>query len=240
MRERLTGRDWIFIGVCAAIFAASLFVALRWFPSAFPEASIEFEYDRNASLPLAERVLQGERIAVTGMKHTAMFDADDNAKVFLERTLGLKKANAEMRTNVHVWFWHHRWFTPLQEEEYGVDVAPTGELVAFTHHIPEERALPTPELAAARRIADDFLLRNRINTADLQLVAQSERKLPHRIQRIFTWDAKSVRPAGAPYRHTVIVDGNAIGQYEQRVKVPEQWQRTYDELRSWNNLAGKI
>jgi membrane protease YdiL (CAAX protease family) len=240
LRERLNRRDWIFIGVCAAIFAASLLVGIRWFPSAFPEASIELKYDRNASLPLAEQVLQGERIRTGGMKHTAMFDADDNAKVFLERTLGLKKANAEMRGNVHVWFWHHRWFKPLQEEEYGVDIAPTGELVAFTHHIPEERALPTPDLAEARRIADDFLARNRIRIDDLQLVAQSERKLPHRIQRIFTWDSKSVRPGGAPYRHTVIVDGNAIGQYEQRVKVPEQWQRTYDELRSWNNLAGKI
>jgi membrane protease YdiL (CAAX protease family) len=240
LRERLTRRDWIFIAVCAAILALSLFIGLRWFSSAFPEASIEFKYDREASLPLAERVLSGERINVTGHKHTAMFDADDTAKVFLERSLGLQKANAEMRANVHLWYWHHRWFQPLQEEEYGVDVAPTGELVSFTHRIPEDRALPTPDLAAARRMADDFLLRNRIELDDLQLVAQSERKLPHRIQRIFTWDSKSIHPAGAPYRHTVIVDGNAISQYQQRVKVPEQWQRSYTELRSWNSLAGNV
>ena len=240
MRERLTRRDWIFIAVCAGVLAASLFVGIRWFSSAFPEASLELKYDRKASLPIAERVLANERISVAGHKHTAMFDADDTAKVFLERTLGLQKANAEMRGNVHLWFWHHRWFRPLQEEEYGVDIAPTGELVAFTHRIPEDRALPTPDLAAARRLADDFLLRNRIKVDDLQLVAQSERKLPHRVQRIFTWDSKSVRPGGAPYRHTVIVDGNVVSQYEQRVKVPEQWQRSYTELRSWNNLAGNI
>jgi len=240
LRERLSRRDWIFIGVCAAIFAGSLFIALRWFPAAFPEASIEFKYTRDTSQPLAERVLRGERISVAGHKHTAMFDDDDNAKVFLERTLGLEKANAEMRGNVHLWFWHHRWFVPLQEEEYSVDIAPTGELVSFTHHMPEARALPATELGVARKLADDFLTRNAIRIDDLQLVAQSERKLPQRVERIFTFDSKTVRPANAPYRHTVIVDGNVVSHYEQRVKVPEQWQRSYDELRSGNNLAGQF
>lgn len=240
MRERLTRRDWLFVAICAAITAVSVFVALRWFSSAFPEASIEFRYDRRSSQPVAERVMQGEGIDTKGLKHTAIFDTDNNAKVFLERSLGLEKTNAILRRSVHIWFWHHRWFRPLQEEEYAVDVAPTGEIVSFNHHIPEERALPAIDPGAARQLAEAFLTRVGAGGADLQLVAQSERKLPKRIQRIFTYDSRTIRPAGAPYRHTVIVDGNTIGRYEQRVKVPEQWQRTYSELRSKNALAGTI
>src|SRR6476659_3943968 len=124
--ERLSHRDWMFLAICAAVFAASLYVVLNWFTAAFPEASIEFRYDRGASTPLAGRVLHDAGIDTRGMKHTATFDSDDLARIFLERSVGLERANAMMRREVHVWYWHHRWFVPQQEEEYAVEVAPTG------------------------------------------------------------------------------------------------------------------
>src|SRR5437660_2545168 len=171
------------------------------------------------------------------MKHSATFDDDDNAKIFLERSLGLDRANVVMHREVHLWFWHHRWFRPLQEEELAVDVAPTGEIVAWSHKLPEDRAVPTPDASAARGIAEAFLARNGVPVPSLQLVTQSERTLPRRMQRIFTWESKSIHPAGAPYRYNVVVDGNAVGDYAQRLRVPDDWQRTYHELRSRNIAA---
>ncbi len=238
--EKFTRRDWILIAICIAVFAVSLAVALTWFSRAFPEASIDFRYDRTASRALAERVLQGENIAVSSLRHSAVFDADDQAKTFLERTLGLAKASTIMRRQVHLWFWHHRWFRPLQEEEYSVDVAPTGEIVSFSHTIPEARAIATPSVAAARAIAESFLARNGVAPSALRAVAQSERNLPHRVQRIFTWESASIRPAGAPYRYDVTVDGNIVSSFSQHLRVPDQWQRSYRELRSKNELAGNV
>src|SRR5436190_5872457 len=87
VRERLTRGDWIFLAICAAISAVSVYVALRWFASAFPEASIDFRYDRRGSTVIAERVARAEGVDTSGFKHTAVFDDDDGAKVFLERTL---------------------------------------------------------------------------------------------------------------------------------------------------------
>lgn len=238
--ERLSHRDWMFLAICAAVFAASLYVVLNWFTAAFPEASIEFRYDRGASTPLAGRVLHDAGIDTRGMKHTATFDSDDLARIFLERSVGLERANAMMRREVHVWYWHHRWFVPQQEEEYAVEVAPTGEIVAFSHRLPEDRGFPSPTVAQAQAIAEQFLARNGARLADLTLVAQSERNLPHRVQRIFTWESKSIHPAGAPYRFVVNVDGTIVSGYSQRVKVPEQWVRTYRELRSKNGAAGNV
>ncbi|MCU1349563.1 MAG: Abortive infection protein [Acidobacteria bacterium] len=237
MRTRLDGRDWTFLLVCGAVAAASLLVILRYFASAFPEASIEFRYDRGSSRPIAERVLAAQHIDVRSLKHTAVFDADNNAKIFLERSLGLERANAVMRRDVHLWYWHHRWFRPLQEEEYAADVAPTGELVSYARRLPEGQALPSVDAVEARGIAERFLAENGIDVRPLQLVAQSERRLPRRMQRIFTWESRTVRPAGAPYRYEIVVDGNAIGSYAQRLRVPEQWQREYAELRSKNFAA---
>ena len=234
---RLTRSDWIFIATCVAIAALSVFVVLNWFTRVFPEASIDFRYDRDSSRSIAEPLVAAR---VGGMKHTAVFDGDDQAKIFLERTLGLARATPVMRSEVRLWWWHHRWFRPLQEEELAVDVAPTGEIVGYDDTIPEARALPSPDVAGARRIAEAFLGRARVNLADLQLVSQSERRLPQRMQRIFTWESQSVHPAGTAYRHVVTVDGNRVGSYRQKLRVPDQWSRSYEELRSKNGLAGLI
>jgi membrane protease YdiL (CAAX protease family) len=239
MRELLNRRDFRFLVVCGAVLAASLFIVLNYFSSAFPEASIEFRYDRDNSGTIAQRVLREQGLDVRGMKHSATFDDDDNAKIFLERSLGLDRANVVMRRDVHLWFWHHRWFRPLQEEELAVDVAPTGEIVTFSHKLPEDRAVPTPDASSARSIAESFLTRNGVLVPSLQLVAQSERTLPKRLQRIFTWESKAIRPAGAPYRYDIVVDGNAVGDYAQRLRVPDDWQRSYHELRSKNAAASR-
>jgi membrane protease YdiL (CAAX protease family) len=236
--DPLNKSDWTLIGVCVAVAAICLFIIFNWFTAAFPEASIDFRYDRNASAAIAEQVLAEQHIDVRGMKHAAVFDGDDNAKIFLERSLGLTRANGVMRREVRAWWWRNRWFKPLQEEEFQVDVAPTGEIVSFTDVIPENRPLPAIDIAAARQMADAFLARRHVNLADLQLVSQSERQLPHRVQRIFTWESHSIHPAGAPYRHVVTVDGNRVSSYAQRLRVPEAWQRNYEELRSKNRLAG--
>lgn len=239
-REPLNRSDWLLIAICVAITAASLFVALNWFGAAFPEASIDFRYDRKASRAIAERLLAAQRIDVRDMKHTAVFDGDDYGKIFLERSVGLARANAVMRRDVRLWWWRNRWFRPLQEEEFQVDVAPTGEIVSFTDVIPESRALPAVDLPRARQLATSFLTLNSVRIPDLQLVSESERQLPHRVQRIFTWESQSIRPAGAPYRHVITVDGDRVSSYAQKLRVPETWQRQYRELRSKNMLAGNV
>jgi membrane protease YdiL (CAAX protease family) len=238
-REQLTRADWLLIAACVAIAAVSIFVVVNWFGAAFPEASIEFRYDRGSSEKLANGVLAAQRIDTRGMKHAATFDSDDEPRIFLERSLGLKKTNEILKRDVRLWAWSHRWFRPLQEEEFRVDIAPTGEVIGFSDRIPEDRAINSPDVAIARAIAERFL--TNINAfANLKLVAQSERRLPKRMQRIFTWDSQSVHPAGAPYRTIVTVDGDRVSSFSRRIKVPEDWQRSYRELRSKNLLAGNV
>jgi membrane protease YdiL (CAAX protease family) len=238
-REQLTRADWFLIAACAAIAAVSIFIVVNWFGAAFPEASIEFRYDRGSSEKLAGGVLAEQLIDTRGMKHSATFDSDDEARIFLERSLGLKKTNEILKRDVRLWAWSHRWFRPLQEEEFRVDIAPTGEVIGFSDRIPEDRAINSPDVSSARAIAERFL--GNINAfANLKLVAQSERRLPKRMQRIFTWDSQSIHPAGAPYRTIVTVDGDRVSSFSRRIKVPEDWQRSYRELRSKNLLAGNV
>lgn len=235
-RQRLSADDWLLIAICVALVLASVAVIVRYFDSAFPQAAIDFKFDRNSSAPIAERLLRANGLGTSGMKHAARFESDDTARIFLERSLGLEQANEVMKKDVRVWYWRHRWFRPLVEEELSVDVAPTGEIVGFTHRIPEDRAAPPPNPAPP--VA--FLRSIGVNVDDLTLIEQSERKLPKRVQRLFTWESQSIRPAGAQYRHTVTVDGNQVTSYAQQLKVPESWTRGYRELRSKNSTASQV
>ncbi|HET7707256.1 MAG TPA: type II CAAX endopeptidase family protein [Thermoanaerobaculia bacterium] len=237
---RLSRRDWGFIAACVVFSALSLAVILRWFGDAFPEASIEFEYDRTRSRAVAEQVLRDLKLDPRPMKHSVVFESDDFSRIFLERSLGLERANRAMTEDVLVWYWRHRWFVPLQQEEYAVEVAPTGEIVSFARTIPEAMPMPPTEEQAARKAAEDFLRRVGIDLSSIKLVSQSERKLPARIQRIFTWESKRIRPGGAPYRFVATVDGGAVTSFARRLRVPEEWIRSYRELRSKNEAAGRI
>jgi len=235
-RQRLRDDDRLLIAICVALVLASVAIVIRYFDSAFPQAAIEFKYDRKSSRPIAEKLLAAQRFDPAGMKHAVRFDSDDTARIFLERSLGLERANRVTAGEVQIWYWHHRWFRPLVEEELSVDVAPTGEIVGFNHRIPEDRAAPPPDAAPPTQ----FLAAIGVDIADLNLIDQSERRLPRRIQRIFTWESSSIRPAGAQYRHTITVDGNLVTSYSQHLKVPDAWVRSYRELRSKNMAAGQV
>jgi membrane protease YdiL (CAAX protease family) len=235
-RQRLSQDDWITIAVCVAVVLASVAIIVRYFDAAFPQASIEFKVDRNTSRPIAERLLHARGIDIRNMKHAARFDSDDEARIFLERSLGLEAANRVMAGDVHVWSWHQRWFRPLVEEELSVDVAPTGQIVGFRHVIPEDRAAMPPSITPPV----EFLKSIGVDAGDLNLIDQSERRLPKRVQRIFTWESTSIRPAGAQYRHIVTVDGDQVTSYTQGLKVPDAWKRSYGELRSKNRAASQV
>src|SRR5437764_15479721 len=113
MNERLSRADWLFLAVCAAVVAVALFVVINWFSVAFPEASIDFRYDRTSSLRVAAPIVAAQRLNLLGRKHTATFSIDQNAKTLLERALGLKKASLKMNREVRLLRFSHRWIKPM-------------------------------------------------------------------------------------------------------------------------------
>src|SRR6185295_2436459 len=91
--ERLTSADKRLLLVCALVAAVSLFVGIRYYFEAFPEASIDFRVTRQTSLPVAEAFLARLHADSRGYRHAAIFDFDDEQKTFLERELGVEGSN---------------------------------------------------------------------------------------------------------------------------------------------------
>ena len=238
MKERLGGSDYRFIAVCLALFAATTWFSIGNFYRAFPEASIDFRVNRGDGQALAGKFLSGQGYRTEGYRQASSFSFDDDAKTFLEREAGLERANQLMGTKVRLWRWSYRWFRPLQKEEFSVDITPRGELAGFEHEIPEDAARPETTAEMARSLAEDFLdTRLERKPVALEFVEASDVARPHRVDRVFTWKERDFNLHDATNRVEVTVLGNEIGGYREYLKVPEQWTRDYQRLRSKNEIA---
>ena len=92
MDEKLRGKDFTFIIICLIVIAIGLIIGLKYFKQAFPEASIDFQVTRAGSKPIAQDFLDNRGFDLKGYINAGAFQYDGYAKVFLEKELGLDKA----------------------------------------------------------------------------------------------------------------------------------------------------
>jgi len=238
MPIKLTWAQYRVIGIALVVAVCSLAITLRYFRRTFPEASLDLRVNRGDSERIAQEFLVARGTKVNDYRHTAIFDYDDETKLFLERTLGLDRLNQLTAGPIHLWRWSHRWFRPQQEEEYSVDVAPSGQVVRFRHTVPEKLAGESLDTASARAIAEAFLKETiKRDLGSLELLESQSNKRPARTDHLFIWKQKEVDLGDGSLRVSVSVDGNQVTEYSEFVKVPEQWSRDYERLRSRNNSA---
>jgi membrane protease YdiL (CAAX protease family) len=241
--DRLTGSDkralllWILLGIVGVVFAQ------RYFFQAFPEASVDFKVSRAEALTRAQKFVGSLGEDVSGYQSAIVFDVDDNAKTYLEREVGLAQANRLMSSELNIWYWKVRFFRPKQEEEFGVQVSPSGEIVGYTHTVEEARAGATPNRAAAEAAAQEFL-RNKmaVDLSKWQFLPEeaNSTKEPNRLDWSFTWEKRDFRAKDAPYRLRVELQGDRAGSSKEFLQVPDAWERSYANLRSKNNLYNLV
>ncbi len=238
---RFDRRDRLFIAACLAVIALGAAVGRAGFSRAFPEASIDFKVTRVEAVARGEAVLKARGFSVAGMRPLATFDVDDEAKVFLERTLGLEKANPLFATSVPVWRWSVRWVKPLEKLEYRAAVAPDGRVLAVRRLLPEKEAAPDPGDAAARALAEESIRKDRgLDPAALRFISAVVERRPARTDRTFVWESNTIRFGDAAMRYLVEVQGDRVGRTSLHLEVPQKWRRDYETLRSKNLAAGSV
>ncbi|MFN8548577.1 MAG: CPBP family intramembrane glutamic endopeptidase [Candidatus Eisenbacteria bacterium] len=239
--RHLSSRDRRLLWGCLLVAVLSLAIGFYLFPRVNPEASIQFKVDRRSSEPVARAMVDRLASLPAGSKHASNFTYDDETKVFLERTLGVEQANALLGGELHAWRWSHRWFRPLEKEEWRVEVATTGEVVGLEHLIEEEASGTELPQDSARVVAEHFLVAAlALDLAKLEFLDAKSERHPHRVDHTFTWKVRGAEWAGSTDRREVRVQGGAIGAYREYLKVPDAWRRDYEKLRSHNDGAAAV
>ena len=239
--ERFARGDRRLVAVCVAVIAVGTAIGATLFSRAFPEASIDFRVTREEARRVAETALAARGFDVAGRKALGVFDFDDEAKVFLERELGLSKAVPLLGREVPVWRWSFRFVKPLEKGELRAFVSPAGDLLAFRRILPEKAAAPDPGAERARALAEETLRAHRgLDPAALRFVEATEEKRPARVDRTFVWESRTLRWNGAAMRYLVEVQGDRVGRSSLWLDVPEAWRQGYATLRSKNHAAGAV
>ena len=241
MERRLDRGDLRLLLACAALTLIGLAVGARFFYDAFPEATIDFDLTRGEAREKAASFLADRGFDLDGYRQAALFRYDDDAKTFLERELGLEGASAVIGDPVRLWRWSNRWFRERQKEEFRVEHTTTGDLVGFRHRIEEEAAGDSLSQAEARDLARGFLSEAMgLDLDRLEFVEAGSTERPNRVDHFFTWKLSGFEVSDASYRYRVGVQGGEVGSFSEFLKVPEAWERDYDELRSHNEVTGLV
>jgi membrane protease YdiL (CAAX protease family) len=243
MRERFTAADRRFVGICLGVALVCGIITVRYFGRAFPEASIHFAVNRSQSETVARDFLVQTSLPPAGYEHAAIFDYDDASKTFLERKLGLERAQEVYGKQVRLWRWSHRWFKPHQKEELRVDVTASGDIASFSHLLSEDAPGGKLEPDSARALAEAFLAsRMQVRLADYDFVEGSARQLPQRVDHEFTWKKRGLDlgDPDATYRISVTVAGDQVTGYDEHLEIPQAWQDDYARLRARNETAALV
>jgi hypothetical protein len=236
--ERFDRKDFRFILVCLVVIAGGAAITLALFRRAFPEASIEFRVNRSEARAVAEKFLAGRGRDISRSRFAGRFGVEEDAKVYLERELGLEKASAWYGRDAKVWRWEMRWFQSGVTEEERVAITPLGDLASFESVRKDDAPGPRPAEAEARAIAARFLASRGLG--DLKRIESTPISRPARTDWRFVDERPDFTMGEATVRYATTVSGNAVTSFAEFVHVPEAWTRAYEKLRSKNNTANLV
>ena len=231
--------DWI----VSLLGVVGLVIFLRFYDQAFPSAALHLVYSRAQITEMAKSYMQEHGYDLTEYEFALAFESDNAGSFFLQRQLGIEKTNQLIaQENIPLWYWHARWFKPLQEEEFSLYLLPDGQINNFTHTLPETMEGAALEAGAAEQLAKAYLSGERgWNLENWQQVGSSSRQRSSgRLDHEFEWKRQNFNVDDSELRLKVIVKGDGIGYYDYRLKTPDLFWREFSKAREWPNTITAV
>lgn len=207
---------------------------LAFYDRAFPSAAIDLDLSRAEILQRARFYLEAQGYDLEGYESALSFEEDRWGSIYLQSVLGVAETNQVVQAErLPIWYWHARWFRPLQKEEFSVYLSSDGRLVAFFHHLSEEAPGANVDQAQARAVSESYLKGNQgWDLADWEAVAASSEEKPGgRGDHHFEWRRRDFAVGASELHLAVNVQGEVVGGYNYWLRVPESFQRQYWQQR---------
>lgn len=233
-------KKWVLVFLILGAVGLSFY--LRYYEQAIPTASLNFKFTRAEAYQKAEDFVKAMGFDPTEYRSAHVFGHAGLKQIFLERTLGLEKANALARDWVSIWYWHVRWFKSLEKEEVRLRLDPGGRVVGYEHHILESASGDSLAQDEALEIAQTFLTATLgFDLADYEQIEASTSERPHRLDHTFMYRKNGFEVGdGGQYRLRVVVTGDQVGGFAEFLHVPEAFSRSYAEIRSRARLLTNV
>ncbi|MDP8240226.1 MAG: CPBP family glutamic-type intramembrane protease [Candidatus Hatepunaea meridiana] len=235
---------WI---VFSLIFIGCSIFAFKYFPQAFPMVTLDLTMDREMALKSARELAKAYNWGPEGFKQAANFGGNYWVQNFVELEAGGKKAFSEMLKDdlYSPYTWRVRHFKEGETNEIKIWFTTTGKPYCFREKLPEDEPGASLDGDSARVIAETAAREKwQIDLNAYELVEQSQEVRPGgRIDHKLVYERPDIKVGEGYYRLKLVTGGDRLTELTHFVKVPEAFERRYDEMRSANTTiatAGSI
>lgn len=236
-------RRWIVAGLCvvAGIALVSGFRVDR-----FGSRTLKLEVTRSQAVDTAEAFCEELGLDVSEYRRSVQFRSGVGSSHYthLIRNAGVARADSLMAENTSPWYWHVRWFKPMEKEEIQVRVDASGSVVGVNHIIPETRAGPELETETARAKAEAFAVerfeRPVTDSTQYKLLEARSEKEKERMDHHFVWERIDRKVEDGEFRVNARVQGDEVGFFSTRYKAPEAFLRSLRERGAGRALASIV
>ena len=232
---------WI---VLVLLSLGSLAGAYRYFGEAFPLIRLDLQMDRATALQRAGELAGRYQWGPGEYEQAASFGSSSQVQNYIELEGGGKETFSRVMAGdlYSAYTWRVRHFREKETTESLIRFTPAGELWGFREQLPEDQPGATLSDEEARSLAETRLKEILgIELGPYELVEHAQEVQPGgRTDHRLVYEHRRRDIGEARYRLRLTVSGDRFTEIAPFIKVPEAFNRRYQEMRSSNNAIGAV
>ncbi len=232
---------WVIFGLLAV---SSVFYIYFNFDKANSLITVDIQMDREAALAKAQELATEFEIGPKDFQQAAAFRNDNNFQNFVELEAGGIDTFTQIISEgyYYSYHWSVRHFKEQDANEVTFWFKPNGEPYGFSEKIPESEKGAALNQDEALRVAEHHAVYNwNVDLTPFELIEKSkEEQTSGRVDHTFVYERTDKSIGAGKFRLKLVVCGDRLTTVENYVKIPEDFDRRYSEMRSANETIGTI
>ena len=232
---------WVLIVALAA--AGGIYVFYN-FDKANPIVGLDIQMNRDAALDKAANLANTWNLGPEDFKTAVVFTNNNTFQNFVELEAGgLEKFKEILDEGLYSSYsWKVRHFKEHETHEVVFKFTPSGESYGFTEKLADAEAGAALEEEEALALAIRKTQENwGLDLSAYELIEKSKEEVESgRIDHSFIYERKHIAIGEAKYRLRLKLSGDKLTQVQHFVKIPDEFNRRYAEMRSKNNTMASF
>ncbi len=233
--------SWI-IFVMLAI--GSIFYIYYNFGKANSLVNIDVNMDRKEALEKAAKIAREFEIGPQEFRQAAAFRNDSHFQNFVELEAGGLDTFTQLVADGYYssYHWSVRHFKEADANEVVFWFKPNGETYGFNEKVPESEKGAALNQEEALKIAEHNAIYNwDVDLEPYKLIEKSkEEQISGRVDHSFVYERTDKSVGDGKFRLKLVVSGDRLTSVDYHVKIPEDFDRRYSEMRSANDTIEMI
>ena len=240
----MKGHRPLFWIVLALLSLVSMLGAYRYFGQAFPLINLDLQMDRATALERGRQAATRFQWGPQGFEQAASFGSNSQVQNFVELEGGGKAIFTQLMESdlFSAYSWRVRHYREKETTESLIRFTPAGDLWGFREKLPEDQPGATLTDQEARNLAETQATGQfGVDLEPYQLVEHAQELQPGgRTDHRLVYEHRRQDIGEARYRLRLTVSGDRFTELERFIKIPEAFNRRYQEMRSSNNTIGIV